>query len=82
MEAAIIGLVGVIVGAVILTARDYLLAARREAAEERKWRRDHCLEAYSEFAGLVNMIITAAGECFLRRMRDGKTREKSSDCFR
>jgi hypothetical protein len=64
MAAAIVGLVGVVVGAAILTARDYLLAAKKAEIEKRNWRRDHCLEAYSEFMGLVNTIVTAAGECF------------------
>jgi hypothetical protein len=44
MYAAIVGLVGVILGVGIT----YLLAVRREAADTRNWRRDHALEAYSD----------------------------------
>jgi hypothetical protein len=61
---AIVGLVGVVVGAVIITASNYFLAVRKEAAESRNWRREHCLDAYSEFMGLVTMIVAAAGECY------------------
>ena len=44
MAAAIVGLVGVVLGAGI----GYLLAIRREVVERRNWRRDHALEAYSD----------------------------------
>jgi hypothetical protein len=64
METAIVGLVGVALGAIITAGITYLLAVRREATETRNWRRDHCLEAYSELMGLVNTIVTAAGECY------------------
>jgi hypothetical protein len=55
---------GTVIGAIASTATTYLLALRKEAVEARTWRRDRCLEAYSEFVGLVNIIVTAAGECF------------------
>src|ERR1700693_4684947 len=48
MDAAIIGLVGVVVGAVISTGVAYLLAVRKEAVEKQSWRRDRALEAYSD----------------------------------
>jgi hypothetical protein len=62
MAAAIVGLV--VLGAGISTGVAFLLAVRREATETRNWRRNHCLEASSEFMGLVNTIVTAAGECY------------------
>lgn len=60
----IMALVGVVVGAAITTGINYLLAVRKEATDTRNWRRDHCLEAYSELMGLVNTTVTAAGECY------------------
>jgi hypothetical protein len=48
MKTAIIGLVGVVLGAGISTGVAYLLAIRKEAVERRNWRRDHALEAYSD----------------------------------
>jgi hypothetical protein len=48
MGTAIIGLIGVIVGAGVSTGVTYLLAVRKEAAETRNWRRDRCLEAYTD----------------------------------
>jgi hypothetical protein len=57
---AIIGLAGVLVGAAIITASNFMLARRREAAEDRNWRRNHALEAYSEFMALVDVITLEA----------------------
>jgi hypothetical protein len=34
-------------------------------AEDRKWRRDHALEAYSEFIRLVNAITVEAGNTYV-----------------
>jgi hypothetical protein len=64
MKAAIVGLVGVILGAAISTARDYLLAARKEAAEKENWRRDRCLEAYSEIISAVEAAISVAAVAY------------------
>lgn len=58
---AIIGLTGVLIGAGISTGVNYLLAIRKEAAEDRNWRRDRALEAYSEIMRLVEAIRVAAG---------------------
>jgi hypothetical protein len=44
MEPAIIGLVGVLVGAVITTGANYLIAVRHESAEQRKESRARKLE--------------------------------------
>jgi hypothetical protein len=38
MDAAIIGLIGVVVGAAILTVRDYFLAAKKEATDKKRKR--------------------------------------------
>ena len=68
MDAAIIGLTGVVVGAGISTGVTYLLAVRKEAAETRNWRRDRCLEAYTDVlkaCAVVRSEATAAyfAEC-------------------
>jgi Kef-type K+ transport system membrane component KefB len=34
------------------------------ANEDRKWRRDHALEAYSEFMRLISTITMEAGNCY------------------
>jgi hypothetical protein len=60
-----IALVGVMVGAGITTGVNYLLAVRKEAADTRNWRRDHALEAYSEFSRLVDTIITEANQAYV-----------------
>jgi hypothetical protein len=45
---AIVGLFGVLIGAAISMGTAYLLALRKEATDDRNWRRDHALEAYSD----------------------------------
>jgi hypothetical protein len=65
MDAATVGLIGVVVGAGISTGVTYLLAVRKEATDTRNWRRDHALEAYSEFIRLVNAIIAEAGNAYI-----------------
>ena len=53
---AIIGLVGVLVGAAIITASNYILAIRKEATETRNWWRDRCLAAYSDFLRQTKLV--------------------------
>jgi hypothetical protein len=55
---AIIGLIGVFLGASISTGTTYFLAIRKEASEERNWRRDHVLEAYSDLLGAIEIVIS------------------------
>jgi|SRR5208337_4831090 len=59
MDVAIIGLVGVLVGVAITTVTNYLLAVRNEAAEERNWRRDRSLEAYTDVLRACNSLTEA-----------------------
>jgi hypothetical protein len=59
MGAAIIGLIGVVIGAGVTTATTYLLALRKETTEERNWRRERVLEAYSQFLAAVDVAISA-----------------------
>jgi hypothetical protein len=61
MEPAIIGLVGVLIGAAISTGATFWLAVRKKATETRNWRRDRCLEAYSEYVRQVDAITVEAG---------------------
>jgi len=65
MDTAVVGLVGVVLGAGISTVVAYFLAVRKETTDTRNWRRDHALEAYSEFIGLVNTITVEAGNVYI-----------------
>jgi hypothetical protein len=59
-----VGLVGVALGAGISTGANFVLALRKELADIRTWRRDHALEAYSDFIYLTNTIFMEAGNCY------------------
>jgi hypothetical protein len=64
IDNAVIGLVGVVIGAGISTGVTYLLAIRREKTEQGNWRRDRALEAYSEFMRLVDAITLEANGAY------------------
>lgn len=65
MDTAIVGLAGVVVGAGISTGVTYLLAMRKEAAEIRNWRRDHCLEAYTDVLKTCATIHSEAAAAYI-----------------
>jgi hypothetical protein len=65
---AIIAFVGVLVGAVITTGAIYLLAVRKETADAAndagKWRRDRCLEAYTDVLRACDVVFSEAAAAY------------------
>ena len=65
LTPAIIGLVGVVIGAGISTGIAYLLAVRKEASDTRNWRRDHALEAYTDVLKTCATIRSEAAAAYI-----------------
>jgi hypothetical protein len=77
MEPAIIGLVGVVIGAALSTGVTYLLALRKEATETRNWRRDKLLDAYSDFLHATESVVSETAMAY--GMKCG-TEEHAKQC--
>jgi hypothetical protein len=65
---AIIGLVGVFVGAAISTTATYWFTARKEVTDTKNWRRDRALEAYVDVLKVTSTVYfesvaTYTAEC-------------------
>lgn len=74
IDNAIIGLVGVFVGASISTAVAYLLAVRREKAERSNWRRDQCLAVYVD---VLKACATIQFEAMAAYIAESNTEEQA-----
>jgi hypothetical protein len=72
IDNAIIGLVGVVVGASISTAMAYLLAVRREKAERSNWRRDQCLVTYTDVLNACSTIQSEAMAAYIAESNTGE----------
>jgi hypothetical protein len=72
IDNAVIGLVGVVVGASISTAVAYLLAVRREKAERSNWRRDQCLAAYTDVLKACSTIQSEAMAAYFAESDTGE----------
>jgi hypothetical protein len=73
IDNAIIGLVGVVIGAGISTGLAYVLAVRREKAERSNWRRDQCLTAYTD---VLKACATIHFEAMAAYLADANTEEQ------
>ena len=64
MDGAVTGLIGVVIGGVITTGSNYLLAIRKEKTDARnerqKWRRDRCLDAYADVLQAFSAVYSEA----------------------
>jgi hypothetical protein len=88
MEAAIIGLVGVLIGAAISTGASFWLAIRKEAIETKNWRRERCLEVYTDILRACAIVMDEADEIYhmepsVERVAEGKLLfEKVAEMYR
>jgi hypothetical protein len=64
VNAAFIGLLGVVVGAGISTGVAYLLAVRKDATDTRNWRRDHVLQVYTDFIRACSVVMDEADNIY------------------
>jgi hypothetical protein len=74
IDNAIVGLVGVGLGAGIAAGVGYLLAVKREKAERSNWRRDQCLTAYTD---VLKACATIHFEAIAAYMADANTEEQA-----
>ena len=88
MEGAIIGLVGVLVGAAISTGASFWLAIRKEATETKNWRRERCLEVYTDILRACAVVMDEADNIYhmepsAERVAQGKLLfEKVAEMYR
>src|SRR5271169_152613 len=88
MEAALIGLVGVLIGAAISTGASFWLAIRKEATETKNWRRERCLEVYTDILRACAIVMDEADKIYhmepsAERVAQGKLLfEKVAEMYR
>jgi hypothetical protein len=88
MEAAIIGLAGVLIGVAISTGASFWLEIRQEATETKNWRRERCLEAYTDILRACAIVMDEADNIYhmepsAERVAQGKLLfEKVAEMYR
>jgi hypothetical protein len=65
MNQLVIVLITALVTGVVSMSGIWVGSRLTRENEDRKWRRDHALEAYSEFIRLVNAIVAEAGNVYI-----------------